>query len=178
LNVQAIDIATALLRLGTDFVVDAYVFEGARAFKGAKELELGVIVDGADLQLDQDLPLVVTRLDTDKAHAGGKNFFQVHKHLSPIQAFLVNQRIEESGALIQSGVTILLEEGLKLITLADEADHFLTDGRSPGAERFIGLAGGVHVPAKREAYKPGSHTNEGGQREKLAVRLQGICGDI
>src|SRR6266478_5501079 len=151
------------------------VSERGRFFQGAEEFKFCLVTDGTDLELNQDLPLFVRRLDTHQTHAGRHDLLQIHKHLRPIETLLVYQRVEECGALVQPGVSLLLKKSLQLVALAHKPDHLLAHGRGFCAQGGVALTHGIYMPSERETDNAGYHTNETGHREKLAVQLQWIC---
>ena len=58
------------------------------------------------------------RLNADHVHADWHDFFQIHKHLGPVETALVDNPVHKTGTLFQLGVFRPAEKCVKLVAAA------------------------------------------------------------
>ena len=74
-------------------VGQCYVAESGRLLQGMHKFEAGFVAAGTHYKFHENPAFFVGRLDAEDPHACRKNFLQVHEHLGPVQALLIDQRV-------------------------------------------------------------------------------------
>src|SRR5258708_5504222 len=78
--------------------------EGAGLLESTNKFQLGFIASRAYAQPHFNAAILLHRFDAHDAHAVGQHFLQIHEHLRPVEAALVQDGVEKSRAIMEHRV--------------------------------------------------------------------------
>src|SRR2546430_11418260 len=70
-------------------------------FQSMEKLALRLVARGSNGKLDASLSVHLFRLDADHVHSDRQNLLEIHKHVGPIKAFRIDNRVNKGGALVK-----------------------------------------------------------------------------
>src|SRR5260370_41904667 len=106
--------------------------ESAGLFESAEESQFCFIASRAYAQPDFNAAILLHRFDAHDAHAAGQHFLQIHEHLRPVEAALVQDGVEKSRAIMDHRVIPAAKEALEGASLLLVWKQFLAGLLRPG----------------------------------------------
>jgi hypothetical protein len=92
--------------------------------------------------------------------------------LCPVQALLIDERIQECGSIVQLRVLWPAEKLFQVSTLPLQTHHFRADGYNALAKNLVAAAHCVNVQTQAKEKQSRNDTQDARARKEFAVRLK------